>query len=310
MIIKKLQIRNFRNYSNANIIFSPGYNVITGDNGVGKTNILESISVISNIRSFRNSYFDDIIKHGENSFYCVIEMEECENKIYEVGYLKSGSKISKKLQIDGVEIKKFYDYYGKLLCVIISPDDIEIINGNPDYRRKYFDGIFSKIDKEYFEKLTLFKKILNNRNSIIRGLKENTNKLNNNNQLEVWDTMFSETASFIIKKRREYCIKINEEFGKIYTTLSENEFLPRINYNSNISINDIDDIYSQLRKNYNRDIALGSTAIGPQRDDYIIENDKGRIFKNYSSQGQKRSAVISLKAAELSFIENNVKKKQ
>lgn len=311
MYIERLVLKNFRNYSNSTVNFSPGYNFLTGDNGAGKTNILESISVVSNIKSFRNCPDDDIIRWGGDFYYSSIEVSGSDHKLFEIGYTRKDGKAKKKLQIDNIEIRKATDYYGKLLSVAISPDDINLISGSPDNRRRFFDGVFSKVDHEYYKNLVLFRKTLNARNRIIRDMKDKKNDDKASmDHLETWNRLFAEYAAHLIVKRTAYSDEFSKVFGKSYYDISGGDHVPEIIYSNHIKCQDQEEIISRLKKSINRDIAIGTTSIGPQRDEYLITNDHGVNYQCFASQGQKRTASISMKSAELSFLENRVKKKQ
>ncbi|HNX24780.1 MAG TPA: AAA family ATPase, partial [Spirochaetota bacterium] len=153
MILKSLKLINFRNYDNLEINFSPEINFITGDNGSGKTNILEAISIISNLKSFRNINDNNIVKWNSSSYYCSGEITDSEYLKFEVGYSVQNNKPKKKIKIDSNEIKKVSDYYGKLITVNFIPTDINIINGTPEIRRRYFDSVISKIYPDYIDEL-------------------------------------------------------------------------------------------------------------------------------------------------------------
>ena len=190
MIIDSLKIIDFRNYKELNINFSPDINFITGENGAGKTNIIEALSLISNLKSFRNSSENDIIKWNSDSTYCCGIVSENDFKKFEIGILKDNRAIKKKIKIDDNNIKKGSDYYGKLLTVIFSPSDINIINGTPDLRRRYFDSVISKIIPDYINELNSFKTVLNSRNTLLKKIQPHyiihTGDLVDNIKLEMY----------------------------------------------------------------------------------------------------------------------------
>jgi DNA replication and repair protein RecF len=306
MFIQELTAKNFRNYVSLNITFTPGVNFIIGNNGVGKTNILEAISIASNIKTFRNIHDSEIIKWHEASYYCSAVIGDSEDRIFEVGCTIAQDKIKKKLKIDGKEMKNAGDYYGKFLTVTLSPIDINIVNGNPDARRRFFDSVISKIDISYFEILNEFKKILVSRNRILKEIKFNNL---NKNQLDVWDTLFCEKANSITRKRYAFIEKFNGVFRNFYSNIAESDDPPFIVYDSTTGNDDVPAIHEKLLQTRQKDIILGSTGIGPQRDDFILENDGRNRFVNYASQGQRRTAAVTLKIAECIMIEEEMGKK-
>lgn len=306
MFIQELTLRNFRNYDSLTISFSPEINFIIGDNGVGKTNILEAISVASNIKSFRNIHDSEIIRWNESSYYCSVRVGDNEDRFFEVGCSLQSEKIKKRLKIDGQEIRSAGEYYGRLLAVVLSPGDINIINGTPDFRRRFFDSVISKIDTSYFITLNEFKKILASRNSLLKRIKSDGKELH---QLDVWDTLFSEKAGFITRRRVAFIDTFNRIFRDTYASIAPDDEPPSITYTSTADMDDENGIHERLLKMRNRDLVLGATGIGPQRDDYILQNDAGNRFTNYASQGQRRTAAVTLKMAECAVIEEEKGKK-
>ncbi len=299
MILTNLKLVNFRNYENLEINFSPEINFITGDNGSGKTNILEAISIISNLKSFRNINDNNIINWNKDSYYCSGEISDSENSKFEVGYSFLNNKPKKKIKIDSNEIKKVSDYYGKLITVNFIPTDINIINGSPELRRRYFDSVISKLYPEYIDELNKYKEICYSRNLLLKKIKDNKGDFK---LLEVWNKMFSDKASSILKKRKSFIIEYNKLFTKNYLQISGEENSPNLNYITTLKSDDPDSILSEVNNNSRIDVRRGSTVSGPHRDDYIIANSDKMAFINYASQGQKRTASISLKLSEVEII--------
>ena len=306
MILKNIRLINFRNYSDTVINFSPAINFITGDNGSGKTNILEAISIISNLKSFRNTNDSNIIKWDNNSYYVGGEVLDSEYSKFRVGYSMQDNKPKKKIKIDGVEIKKISDYYGKLITVNFIPNDINIINGTPDIRRRYFDSVISKIFPDYIDELNKYRDICFSRNLLLKKIKDNQGDIK---LLEVWNKMFSEKALSIINKRKVFIKKFNELFLKNYLNISKEDDSPEIFYMSSLKSENIEGISAEVNSNIKFDLSRGNTSYGPHRDDYYIKNSKGIGFINYASQGQRRTASISLKFSEVEIIKEIKQKK-
>lgn len=306
MVIRDLTVRNFRNYSELQLSFSPAINFIIGKNGVGKTNILEAIAIASNIKTFRNIHDSEIIKWHENGYYCSITTGSSDDSLFEVGCIRLNNSVKKKLKIDGKEISTAAEYYGRLLTVILSPNDITIINGTPDIRRRFFDGAISKIDGGYFRVLGDFKRVLASRN---RLLKHTKNSVRDIRQLDAWDQIFSEKASVLIKRRCAFTEHYNQIFQKNYSDIAGDDPVPSIRYQGSCESGDPECIYKSLVMVREKDQILGMTSLGPQRDEYIIENEAGVKFIHYASQGQRRTAAVALKVAECLIIEEEKGKK-
>jgi len=253
MIIKSLELQNFRNYKELKIDFSSGTNILYGLNAQGKTNILEAISIASNIKTFRNIHDSEIIKWNENSYHCSVVVGDSDDRVFEVGCTVLQDTIKKRLKIDGKEIKKAGGYYGRFLTVILSPSDINIINGAPEARRRFFDSVISKIDVTYFEALNEFKKVLASRNRILKEIKYNSI---GKNQLDIWDELFSEKASVITNKRHAFIEKYNAIFRQFYINIAESDDPPLIAYDSTMGTNDASVILHQLHEALSRDCIL------------------------------------------------------
>jgi len=289
---------NFRNYQSLEISFSPDINFITGNNGSGKTNIIEAVSVISNLKSFRNISDSHIVKWGNKSYYCSGDIEKSEYEKFEVGFFNDSEKIKKKIKIDGREITRASDYYGKLLTVVFSPSDINIINGAPEIRRRYIDSVISKIYPDYIDELNEFRSVLNSRNVLLKKIREGHS---DSKQLNIWDRLFADKAFIIFKRRKDFIKIFNGYFKDSYSLISSEPESPEIRYAS-ANFENADELYSFVQARLKEDMRKGNTGTGPQRDDYIFHNSSLVNFNNFASQGQRRTASISLKLAEFEII--------
>jgi DNA replication and repair protein RecF len=304
MHIKELQAKSFRNYSRLHITFSPGINFIIGNNGAGKTNIIEAISILSNIKSFRNIHDSEIVQWGNDSYFCSASVADHTDAVFEVGCMSTTGGSAKRLKIDGITMKSAAEYYGRLLTVIFSPQDITIINGTPDIRRRFFDSVISKIDRPYMDVLGDFRKVLSSRNRLLKEMKSKRQA----GGLEIWDALFSEKSAYLIDRRMSFISEFSRLFQRHYSTIAADE-APEIRYQCSAESADSALIYRKLTALRSRDILLGSTGIGPQRDDYVLENKKKNKFVHYASQGQVRTAAVTLKVAECGIIEGEKNKK-
>jgi DNA replication and repair protein RecF len=300
MIVEKIFLKNFRNFENASMDFDKNFNIIIGDNGSGKTNIIEAIYILGNIKSFRAVNDENLVKWGEDNYY--IRSENSRESVIiknEIAYSHFPVK-SKRMKIDDNLIKSSVDFYGKVLTIIFSPDDIHLIDGTPDVRRKYMDSIISKSNNDYFRVLIEFKHILKSRNALLKNIKFNNVKSDN---LDIWDELFSRKAEYIIEKRKEFSEKYGIIFMENYNSISGFTDTPVFSYNSEMINRDRSNIFQDLINNRKKDIAAGLTSIGPQKDDYMLNNSLGIPFTRYASQGQKRMASISMKLSEKKMIE-------
>lgn len=306
MILKNLRLNNFRNYEKREVEFSPEINLIYGNNGSGKTNILEAISVISNLKSFRNVSDQNMVKWNSEYYYCRGEITGANYSRFEVGFYKEADQSRKKIKIDDQEIKRVSEYYGKMMTVSFVPSDINILGSTPDIRRRYFDSVISKLYPDYINELNRFREILNSRNAVLKKIREGSSGFNH---VDVWNRLISEKALCIIKKREDFINIFSKIFNKSYSMISGESYPPHIIYKPSIKAMDVDGIYNIFLSDLKSDIRKGSTGSGPQRDDYNFINSEEINFLNYSSQGQRRTAAISLKVAEYEIIRSMKDKK-
>jgi len=300
MHVSTLTLKNFRNYEYLTLDFCPGNNFITGRNGTGKTNILEALAILSQVKSFRNVPDTEIIQWGKEQYYCSAEVMDTQYQRFEMGCAKYGEIIKKKAKIDGKEEKKISDYFGKLVTIIFSPGDTILVYGSPDIRRRFFDGVISKIDTTYIDHLQEFRRILKNRNSLLKDIRDGRKDAGH---LDVWDHMFADTSSVIMTRRSDTAERSMKLFQNAYASISGYEDIPVMRYRPSMRSFEKDVLISVLKKNRVRDIQAGTTTSGPQRDDFILESSDGRGFVYYASEGQVRMASVSLKVAEMQLVE-------
>lgn len=306
MYINNLILKNFRNCIVSEIRLSPAYNIFFGENGAGKTNILEAISVISNIKSFRGSSDDEMIQRGKDFYYCRGDIsEECD--VLEIAYSRESNVKRKKVKINHKEVEKFSDYFGRFLTVVISPDDINLIKGSPEIKRKYFDSYIAKLHRGYTESLIKFRKSLINRTVIIKKIKDGI--FSEKKHLDVWNDIFAEEASKIISYRKNFIFSLNEYFSDVFHNISGSHYSLQVKYINSLSMEDKCDILNKLEGNFNKEIILGVTLQGPQRDNFVFIDKDGEDCIPFFSQGQKRAVALALKCSEIIHIEKNFRKK-
>ena len=308
MRIKRLKVENFRNLEKLDIEFSDGVNIIYGNNAQGKTNIIEAIYIFSFGKSFRANRDIELLKFDEEYFLSNIEIMKKDRELdMDFGFDKLSNK--KMIKVNGVIQKKISDIIGKLNVVVFKPEDIKIVTDAPSVRRKYIDYLISSISKGYLENITKYKKVLEERNNLLKEIKV---KLKGNRVLEkddedfldVYDKLLSKLNCEIYNERKRVIEKLNNYIYGIHLKLTEsyinNEKL-HIKYVSNVE-EDIQKMYNDLMKSRLNDINKGYTSFGIHRDDYIISINSLDV-SIYGSQGQKKSSIISLKLSELKVIE-------
>ncbi|MEN8078967.1 DNA replication/repair protein RecF [Clostridioides difficile] len=295
MFIKRLQMLNYRNYNVLDINLGPHVNVFMGDNAQGKTNILEGIYYCAFARSHRTSKDRELINwNADNALLSVSVGKERLDKRIDISILKDGKKA---IQINKIKIKKIGELFGNFNVVMFSPEDLKIIKDSPGVRRKFIDMELCQLNPKYYYNLVQYNKVLNERNSILRN--RNINK----DILDVYDMQLVEFGYNIIMERLEYIKKLNKYSDKIHSDITSGKEKIEFKYTS--TIKDLENIkenfYSLLEKNRVRDSERGITTVGPHRDDFIVLiNDIDT--KSYGSQGQQRTAVLTIKFSSLKII--------
>ena len=314
MRIKRLRVENFRNLEKLDIEFSDGVNIIYGNNAQGKTNIIEAIYIFSFGKSFRANRDIELLKFDKEYFLSNIEIMKKDRELeMDFGFDKLSNK--KMIKVNGVIQKKISDIIGKLNVVVFKPEDIKIVIDAPSVRRKYIDYLISSISKVYLENITKYKKVLEERNNLLKEIKV---KLKGNRVLErddedfldVYDKLLSKLNCEIYNERKRVIEKLNNYIYDIHLKLTENYINNEklhIKYVSNVE-EDIQKMYNDLIKSRLNDINKGYTSFGIHRDDYIISINSLDV-SIYGSQGQKKSSIISLKLSELKVIEEVIGEK-
>lgn len=296
MNITTIKLKNFRNYEEEIIELNKGINIFYGDNAQGKTNILESVFLCSIGKSFRSNKEKELIKLGEN---CA-EIEINYNKSDREGRIKYNISDKKQINVNGIKINKLSELIGNINTVMFSPDDIEILKGGPQKRRKFLNMMISQLRPSYIYNYNLYIKALEERNNYLRQIK-NENKPEE--LLEIWDEKLSEYAEIIYNYRNEFINKIKEKIEQIHYKITDEKEIIKIHY-----ISDFSDIYkfkNKLKNSRKNDIQKGYTTVGIHRDDFIIYINKKEL-SIYGSQGQYRTAILSLKLSELYTIYDEI----
>ena len=314
MRIKRLKVENFRNLEKLDIEFSDGVNIIYGNNAQGKTNIIEAIYIFSFGKSFRANKDIELLKFDKEYFLSNIEIMKKDRELeMDFGFDKISNK--KMIKVNGVIQKKISDIIGKLNVVVFKPEDIKIVTDAPSVRRKYIDYLISSISKGYLENITKYKKVLEERNNLLKEIKiklKGNRVLEKNDEdfLDVYDKLLSKLNCEIYNERKRVIEKLNDYIYGIHLKLTENYINNEklhIKYVSNVE-EDIQKMYNNLIKSRLNDINKGYTSFGIHRDDYIISINSLDV-SIYGSQGQKKSSIISLKLSELKVIEEVIGEK-
>ncbi len=293
MHIKKIKINNYRNYSEAEIDFHDKMNIIYGDNAQGKTNILESIYICATTKSHQGSRDKEIIKIGCDEAHVKMYIEKEGLEHYIDLHLKKNKP--KGIAINGIPIKKSAELMGIINIVLFSPEDLNIIKNGPSERRRFTDMELCQLSRIYLDNLYRYSKVLNQRNHLLKQISHDESLYET---LSVWDEQLIRYGKEIIRERKDFIEQLNDISSEIHRKLTGEKENLSIQYEPCVSE---EEFAEKLYKNYKRDMYYQMTHIGPHRDDIkFISNDMD--LRTYGSQGQKRTAALSLKLSEIEIV--------
>ena len=294
MHLRKITLVNFKNFESQTFDFEGKINCFVGDNGVGKTNVLDAIYYLSFAKSYFNPVATQNIRHSEDFF--MIEGEyQMEDKVdLVVCSLKRGSK--KVVKRNGKAYEKFSDHIGHLPLVIISPADRDLIIEGSDTRRKFIDNVISQSDKKYLQTLINYNKVLAQRNSLLKYFAANRtfDALN----LKVYNEQLNNYSTLIFEKRNAFLESFIPIFKKRYQAISNSKESVNLVYKTQLKEGDLLELFEQ---NLEKDRVLQYTSVGIHKDDLSFEID-GYPVKKFGSQGQQKSYLVALKLAQFDFM--------
>ena len=306
MILRKLQLQNFRSYQRKIMNFSQGVTLVMGPNASGKTNVLEAINMLASGNSFRAKLGEEMIRYGQElgrvsgDFEGALSGVDSGNEkvsleiILTVGHLRGEKAPKKKYLVNGVSRRKM-DFVGNLHCVLFRPEDLQIIIDSPSVRRRYLDDLLEMVDREYRRASLSYQKGLRQRNRLLEQVRD---KGRPRSILYFWDKLLIENGGLINQKRGEF-INFVSRRGNFFTDL-------KLDYGQSV-------ISAQRLEKYARaEMAAGVTLVGPHRDDFTFEvrqKQKSRDLSKYGSRGEQRLAILSLKLAELEFVASKIGKR-
>ncbi len=293
MELTNLKLTNFRSYDTLDIKFSNKYNIIYGNNGVGKTNLVEAIYLLALTKSFRVTNDKLMIKKGKNRTVVEGKIKTKLNTSYKVII----NKVSKKVEIDNNISDRISDYVSKINVILFNPEDVNLINESPGERRKLLNIEISKIYKEYLLLLTSYNKILKLRNSYLKEML--VKKSFKDEYLEILTIKLVEYGKKIYEFRKMFIEDINKYIGKIYKKIFSIGKL-EVKYQSEFSKSS-EEINELFNNNYHKELDYGKTLFGVHHDDIIFFLDKNKM-KDWGSVGQHKNSIIAFKLAEIEVI--------
>ena len=310
MKIQQISLINFRNYQNLNLQIDGLVNVFYGNNAQGKTNILESIFYSAFGMSHRTSNEDDLVKMSCREMASEVTFSNLYgDHTLRVKRQNICERMKKQISLDDNVIKS-KEHYGTLNIVMFSPEDLQIVKGEPALRRRFLDMEIAQTNRYYYGLLVKYNRVLQQRNKFLKDAREN---ILDHAQLEVWNKEIANVAAEIISLRLKVLKKINSIAGSIYKEITNQKEELVVNYelktNSSAIICSQEDsleswrecYLAKLRERQTIDVLRGSTGIGPHRDDLSITVNDNNL-RSFGSQGQQRSGALALKLAEMEYV--------
>lgn len=300
MYIKSIQLQNYRNYEEADLNFSPGVNILYGDNAQGKTNLLESVYLCGTSRSHRSVKDKELIRFGKEEAH--IRLSFVKGPLTHQLDFHLKNKKAKGIAMDGIPIRKISELMGFFHVVFFSPEDLGLIKNGPALRRKFVDMELGQLDRAYLQQLLVYNKALNQRNILLKQIYQNPSL---KETLDVWDAQLIESGRILIRKRSEFVKEIDQMMREIHGNLSGGKEVMEVLYEKNVSE---EDFALKLADSRDRDLRTGMTNVGPHRDDLCFNVNQIDLRK-FGSQGQQRTAALSLKLSEIRLIEERTGEK-
>ncbi len=303
-MIKKLQLKNFRNYREEEIVFSDNVNLIYGENAQGKTNIVEALYLCATGKSHRTKNINELVRYGETFFDIVLFFEE--NQYEQTLKIKYEKGKGKQLFINEVKKERMSDLLGVVPSVLFAPESLLSVKGSPGERRRILDIVLCQMKKKYLLDLQKYTRIIKNKNVLLRELQAGGRQ---QEQLEVWNESLARAGANIICERKIIVESLEKRMNRLLQGISEGKEKISLKYKT-IEEEDqpvYDTLISIIQKNTSREIDQGSCLIGPHRDDMeIYVNQKNSRI--YCSQGQQRSVALALNIAILEELEEMLDK--
>ena len=293
MIIKSLKLKNYRNYDLLDLTFDPKTNILYGDNAQGKTNILEALYLSGTTKSHRGTKDRDMIQFGYDESHLETVVEK-KGIIFQIDmHLKKNSP--KGIAIDKVPIRRASELFGIVHFVFFSPEDLNIIKNGPGERRRFLDSELCQLDGVYITELAGYNHIVNQRNRLLKDCYANPGL---KDTLDIWDAQMVGYGKKIIDKREEFVEELNEIAKGLHKGLTGGLEDLEILYEPNVTAGEFE---QKLVLNRDRDLRMKLTSVGPHRDDFCVKVN-GIEIRKYGTQGQQRTAALSLMLSEIYLV--------
>jgi len=298
MFVESVELKNYRNYEELHMEFDPGTNVLYGDNAQGKTNVMESVYLCATTKSHRGSKDKEIIRFSQDESHIKMMIRK-DGVPYRIDMHLKKNK-TKGIAINGLPIRRASELFGIVNVVFFSPEDLNIIKNGPAERRRFVDLELCQLNRLYVHALAQYNRTLIQRNRLLKELSFKPELLDT---LDIWDMQLASFGKDVIKSRREFADQLNELIRDIHSHLSGGREELVIRYEPNTEENELE---AALKRSRDTDLRQRTTMAGPHRDDlsFVVN---GIDIRRFGSQGQQRTAALSLKLAEIELVKKLVK---
>lgn len=307
MQLNQIELTNYRNYNQLTLNFSPKLNVFVGDNAQGKTNLLESIYVLSLTKSHRSNHEKELIQWNQE--FARIE-GQISKKNSDIDLTMIVSNKGKKTKVNGLEQIKLSQYIGYLNVILFAPEDLSLVKGSPQHRRKFLDMEIGQINSHYLYHLSNYQTVLKQRNQYLK--KTAFNKSYDPLYLEVLNEQLAQEGSFVLLSRLYFVNLLEKWANSIHDNISYGKEELHISYKTSFQLGSEqtqEELYyllmKEFKKHEERDLSQFTTSVGPHRDDLVFMVN-GQNVQTYGSQGQQRTAALSVKLAEIELINEEI----
>jgi DNA replication and repair protein RecF len=303
MVLQSLQLKNYRIHADSFLTFSDGINFIVGENGQGKTTILEAIYSLCTTKNFKASSDQELMQFSATECEVTGTFQEYTSDIVRIYY--SASESRRAFLVNGKQIYRPSEVIGKFPIVLLTPEDHQLTQGAPADRRKFVDAILSQSNPLYMETLLDYSKTLKHRSFLLNKLKEDFRSVSIE-ELEAWNAKMVTAGSSLIAYRKKFLILFNDYLLHAYSSILNDEELPLIEYQTTIANGEADleeNFFAQLAKRKDEEIRRGTNLVGPHRDDFIFSIN-GKALKVFGSQGQHKTFQVALRFAQFFYLKD------
>ncbi len=307
MYLRNLALSHYRNYDELSLTFDGQIQLFIGNNAQGKTNVLESIYLLSLAKSHRTSRDKELI--AWNADYATVR-SEVERRYGSVRLEIQLTAKGKRAKINGLEQQKLSEYIGALNAVMFAPEDLAIVKGAPAQRRRFIDMEIGQVSRPYLHNLSQYNKVLAQRNQLLKDIM--ARKTHSVEMISIWNTQLAELAVKLLRKRFEYIRKLETWAMNIHAGITDGKEVLSLHYENTTPVvpemdanQAVESLLDAFEKSFEKEKLRGSTLIGPHRDDFSLQIN-GIDVQTYGSQGQQRTSALSLKLAEIELIKEEV----